>query len=946
MEDFGDFVNGAGLIDGGFEGSTFTWTNGQSGRCMVKARLDRVLYNSVWSSYFQISRVHQLSRTCSDHAPLRLEVEVSSIKRPSSFKFQQMWLSHPGFNHFVKDCWSTVYEGSPLQILFLKLKFLRDKLKVWNKEIFGNIHQNVKNCADDVSQAEVAHDLNRCNDSLLQLYDARDRLQKVLLQEEIFWKEKSQVKWLLEEAVNCFANLFSSGSCSRHAELLDVIPSVITEEDNTRLIASPSLKEVEEAVFSLSKDSAPGLDGFTGHFFTSSWEIVKADVWAAMEDFFKGGILHRSFTSSHLILIPKMENLDVTSDCRPISLYVVQDLKRKTRGGNVLLKLDMAKAYDRMEWSFLVEVLAKFGFSKDWITLIQKTMVNYWFSVVMDASPFGFFKSSRGLHQGDPLSPTLFILAEEVLRGLRSLFAEGHAKFYQLSRDCPGISHSLFADDIIIFTKGLKSSLKQQVRGIFRAAEFGNRHHWENWTKACRPIKEGGLALRTLGDLSLSMRIKGIWRTLSENSLWSSFFKANFLKGNHITFANSNTMDSISWRKALEHKDFMLSNSRWLVEQGEVLFWLDNWLGVRPLLDFVDGAINVPLNAPVRDVLSKDGLWDQESLNLIDNLDIRDQIRNSNTFFSSRLDKIVWTPASDGIFSVKSTWNVVRIQHPTISYFKWLWNASVPTKIGFFSWQILNGNVPSDNTLMSLGVPLASKCVCCKEPWRETTNYIFIHGGMATKVWNFFNGLFDIVLIPTQDIRSRLLFWHAQATSSGICNFIKETPCAYILVSPFNMLKLNVDGASRGNPGVSGGGGIIRDCEGSLIAAFSNFCGICSNSVAEMRALLDGLQLYASLGLHGFFVSPDTASIVRFVTQRKCNLWSCWFWFQEVLTLCDSLGVCIHFAYRDSNHAADFLTNFACDSLVDSSFHDTQSIPQDLRRIVREDKTGLPVFRM
>ncbi|XP_043705536.1 uncharacterized protein LOC122655405 [Telopea speciosissima] len=89
----------------------------------------------------------------------------------------------------------------------------------------------------------------------------------------------------------------------------------------------------------------------------------------------------------------------------------------------------------------------------------------------MGGEPTGFFKSTRGVSQGDPLSPALFIIAEEVLsRGLRALFMEGRAEYYSLPRGCPGISHSLFADDTIIFSSGLKSSLKQ-ICGLINSYE-------------------------------------------------------------------------------------------------------------------------------------------------------------------------------------------------------------------------------------------------------------------------------------------------------------------------------------------------------------------------------------------------------------------------------------------------------------------------------------------
>lgn len=136
-------------------------------------------------------------------------------------------------------------------------------------------------------------------------------------------------------------------------------------------------------------------------------------------------------------------------------------MSRSGRGGNVIFQLDMAKAYDRLEWTFLLDVLSRFGFSNKWITLINSILSNCWFSVILNGEVSGFFRSTRGLRQGDPLSPSLFILAEEVLsRGLSRLGRSGGVLPFSVPRGCLSITHLLFADDTIIFVNGAQSSQK------------------------------------------------------------------------------------------------------------------------------------------------------------------------------------------------------------------------------------------------------------------------------------------------------------------------------------------------------------------------------------------------------------------------------------------------------------------------------------------------------
>ncbi|XP_027062955.1 uncharacterized protein [Coffea arabica] len=122
----------------------------------------------------------------------------------------------------------------------------------------------------------------------------------------------------------------------------------------------------------------------------------------------------------------------------------------------------MAKAYDRMSWVFIIRVLRRFAFGKRFIDIVWRLLSNVWFSVLVNGVPYGFFKSSRGLQQGNSLSPALFIIGAEVLsRGLNLLYFQSNFVGYKVPRHCPTISHLAFADDIIIFANGSASSLKK-----------------------------------------------------------------------------------------------------------------------------------------------------------------------------------------------------------------------------------------------------------------------------------------------------------------------------------------------------------------------------------------------------------------------------------------------------------------------------------------------------
>ncbi|XP_059295445.1 secreted RxLR effector protein 78-like [Lycium ferocissimum] len=121
----------------------------------------------------------------------------------------------------------------------------------------------------------------------------------------------------------------------------------------------------------------------------------------------------------------------------------------------------MAKAYDRVSWLFLTKALRKMGFSERIIDMVFRIISNNWYSILLNGQQQGFFQSSRGVKQGDPLSPTLFILAAEVLtRNLDALLHITQYKGYGMPKWSPKITHLAYADDMIIFNSAALFSLR------------------------------------------------------------------------------------------------------------------------------------------------------------------------------------------------------------------------------------------------------------------------------------------------------------------------------------------------------------------------------------------------------------------------------------------------------------------------------------------------------
>ena len=130
------------------------------------------------------------------------------------------------------------------------------------------------------------------------------------------------------------------------------------------------------------------------------------------------------------------------------------------------IKTDMSKAYDRVEWPFLRALMLKMGFAQKWVDLIIFCVSSVSYKVLLNGAPRGFIKPTRGIRQGDPISPFLFILCTEALvANLKDAEWNGRIQGLQISRASP--STSQFADDGLFFCKA-DPSQGQEIINILR----------------------------------------------------------------------------------------------------------------------------------------------------------------------------------------------------------------------------------------------------------------------------------------------------------------------------------------------------------------------------------------------------------------------------------------------------------------------------------------------
>lgn len=237
-------------------------------------------------------------------------------------------------------------------------------------------------------------------------------------------------------------------------------------------------------------------------------------------DFLNNGFFYSDLNNTYITLIPKKKKPSRVFDYRPISLCNVLykliakvlanrlrrvlpliispfqsafilgrlitdnvlvafealhtlDRRMRKKTGYMALKLDMSKAYDRVKMGFLEGIILKLGFAPKWIQLVMTCVHTVSYSVLINGQPYGRIFPSRGLRQGDPLSPYLFILCAKGLSNLlqRAIFRKD---ITSLPIACGGvrISHLFFADDSLLFcraTLGEWTKL-QEILGVYEQA--------------------------------------------------------------------------------------------------------------------------------------------------------------------------------------------------------------------------------------------------------------------------------------------------------------------------------------------------------------------------------------------------------------------------------------------------------------------------------------------
>ncbi|GAU40289.1 hypothetical protein TSUD_362690 [Trifolium subterraneum] len=486
----------------------------------------------------------------------------------------------------------------------------------------------------------------------------------------------------------------------------------------------------------MNKNGAPGPDGFGAFFFQTFWDIVKVDVYNAVMKFFNTNWVMPGFNSNTVVLIPKVSDADTIGQFRPIAManfkfkiiskiladrlaLILPDiiskeqrgfikgrqikdcicltsesinmLHHKSFGGNLAVKIDIAKAFDTIDWSFLLKVLKSFGFSDVFCHWISTILHSAKLSISINGKSEGFFDCSREVRLGDPLSPLFFCLAEDVLsRGLTKLVNDGHLKLIKgtITNNVP--SHILYADYVMLFCKGTTANFKVLTYFFARYAQISGQ--FVNPQKST--IFVGVMSHARVHHIAQSLGF-------SVGTLPFIYLGVPIFKGKPKSIHFAPLLDKIKLKLA-----------KWKAS----------------LLSYV-GRVQL-----LKSVIQKLQLAFPQLLSHLQHISIP---------IDDKEDELIWCHTTYGELTMKDAYLFYSQPRPTLSWAKSLWNLAIPPSKSFMVWRLFHNKLPTDDNLAVRAISLPSMCSLCNKHL-ELSSHLFLECPFSLAIWQWFASIINL----------------------------------------------------------------------------------------------------------------------------------------------------------------------------------------------------------
>lgn len=419
------------------------------------------------------------------------------------------------------------------------------------------------------------------------------------------------------------------------------------------------------------------------------------------------------------------------------------------------------------------------------------------------------------------------------------------------------------------------------------------KQHLVAWDRVCLPKVDGGMGIRAAKPMNQALLGKVGWRIIHDrDSLWARILRHKYKVGDiqDSSWMTAKSTCSSTWRSVqMGIREVVLLGLRWVLGDGrEAQLWTNKWLGDKPLVDIVTRELPmVEATAYARDLWNDGTGWDFSRIDPFVSNETRLQLMAVVLdSFTGAKDRLSWDESSDGVYTVRSAYSLLmRNSKPRPymgSFFERVWKLVGPERVRLFLWLVIHQVIMTNVERQRRHLCSSGLCHVCKGG-DETILHILRDSPAMEGIWTrlvpqrqrssfFAKSLLDWVYENLGDDRiqggSMWATLFAMATwwgwkwrcgnvfgVNGKCRdrvrFVRElaeevtkahksawgrvtggvTVTRMIAWKPPapDWFKVNMDGASRGNPGLATAGGVIRNEEGAWCGGFAVNLGICSH---------------------------------------------------------------------------------------------------------------------
>ncbi|XP_074277626.1 uncharacterized protein LOC141601261 [Silene latifolia] len=535
-------------------GSYYTWNNKHDVDTRVYSRIDRCLINADWMNVYPDSYAFFMPEGEFDHCPCVIRFCGDDIKRKPAFKYFNMWALDPNFKQIVNGTWSQHVQGT----LMFQERLITQPL---NEELIGLENTLIeeyivaKSACHQFLAQKAKVDWLKLGDENSQYFHSTIRQRRA--HNKVFQILDSDGKLYVDNVAiqDAFISFYKGLlDTSKKVDKISVAViqngRVLNEAHHNLLMADVTGEEVRKAMFDICGTKAPGPDGYNSQFFKDTWKVTGPGIISAVQDFFGSGRLLKQVNSTLVTLVPKVDApkdvtqfrpiaccntiykciskvmcgrlsailLDIISDSQSAfikgrdiveNILICQDLvklyNRKACSPRVIMKLDLQKAYDSIEWSFVHDMLHALNFPVHFVNLITECITSPSYTLSLNGDSFGYFKGARGLRQGDPLSPLLFVIYMEYLSRILDQIRDYVDFRYRPLCGRIKLNHLALVDDLLLFCRGDK----QSITGLLRAFESFSRASRLRMNKGKSSIYSNGVDKAILDEV-----LSWAWRKL------------------------------------------------------------------------------------------------------------------------------------------------------------------------------------------------------------------------------------------------------------------------------------------------------------------------------------------------------------------------------------------------------------------------------------------------